>query len=37
MPRDFLIFFPFVAVQFHLIKLDSASSLALHRVIFFNG
>lgn len=34
--RLFLIF-TFVAVQFHLIKLDSASSLTLHRVIFFNG
>lgn len=35
-PETSLIF-TFVAVQFHLIKLDSASSLTLHRVIFFNG
>lgn len=35
-PETFLIF-TFVAVQFHLIKLDSTSSLTLHRVIFFNG
>jgi len=33
-PETFLIF-TFVAMQFHLIKLDSAASLILHRVIFF--